>query len=570
MKRTILFLILLISLGSCNRTDTVSLGSFLEGNVIDDDATLAFRRAIEYCRDHHIKVLEIPEGEYQIYPDLAFERYEFVTNNSADLKRILIDLDGMKDFELKGKNARLMLHGYVSAISVRNSKNIIIGGLSIDYARTFHSEGKITNAGHNTLDLEFSDAYPYRISNGDLHFCDERGAYYPVSHLLEFNATRREPEFRAKDYWLNNETLLAEQLPNGNVRIYCEDLTGKVGNILLLGPAHRLCPAVFIDHSENVLICNMNIYHCGGMGVVAQMTNNIELNQVHVLPAPNSDRVISITADATHFTHCGGYVKMIDCEFFNQVDDATNIHGMYGIIKQIVAPGRVRVFFPHEQQYGLNVLEPDVEVEILTQRNLITHTECRVKEMERLNKEWYEITLNGDLSKVKTGDLITRMQYPEVLIKNCRMGNNRARGFLLGSRKHTVVEDCYFHTPGTAILFEGDGYYWYEQAGVRDVIIRNNTFDKCMYGAKTWGAAVIATGNGPKEDRTRSAYNRNIIIEDNNFILIDSRLLNIYSTDNCVVQNNKTSCSDEYPVLPVLSSGSLYVTDESTNIRIKE
>ncbi len=45
---------------------------------------------------------------------------------------------------------------------------------------------------------------------------------------------------------------------------------------------------------------------------------------------------------------------MIDCEFFNQIDDATNIHGMYGIVKQVTGPSRLRVFFPHEQQYGLD------------------------------------------------------------------------------------------------------------------------------------------------------------------------------------------------------------------------
>lgn len=129
--------------------------------------------------------------------------------------------------------------------------------------------------------------------------------------------------------------------------------------------------------------------------------------------------------------------------------------------------------------------------------------------MERLNKEWYEVTFDGDLSQIAVGDLITRTCYPEVLIRNCRMGNNRARGLLLGSRKKTVVEGCYFHTPGAAILFEGDGYYWYEQAGVRDVEIRNCVFDNCLYGAATWGDAIIATGNGPKHDRERSRYHRN-------------------------------------------------------------
>jgi hypothetical protein len=126
------------------------------------------------------------------------------------------------------------------------------------------------------------------------------------------------------------------------------------------------------------------------------------------------------------------------------------------------------------------------------------------------------------------------------------MGNNRARGLLLGSRAKTIVEDCYFHIPGAAILFEGDGYYWFEQAGVRDVIIRNNTFDNCNYGYFQWGKACIATGNGPRENKLESRYNRNIVIENNLFRSFDPRILNFVSTDSCLFVNNKIERTNDY------------------------
>lgn len=534
--------------GGCGApAESVSLADFIEENRIGNDATLAFRRAVEYCRQHRVRELVVPAGTYDVYPDLAFEKYEYVTNNSAGLKRLLFDLDGIEDFTLRGEGAYLVLHGYVSAFSVVHCTNVTIRGFTVDYARTFHSEGTITGVGENYLDLRFSGAYPYRIVNGDLHFYDEAGAEYPVSHLLEFDVVRREPAFHARDYWLRNKTVPAEQLPNGDVRIFHPGLTGKAGNILVLGPAHRMCPGVAIDRSRSILIEDLTLHHCGGMGVVAQMSSDIELDGVRIVTAPESDRVISITADATHFTHCDGYVRMIGCEFFNQIDDATNIHGMYGIVKQVTGPSRLRVFFPHEQQYGLDVLESGVEAEILAQRSLITHTTGRITSMERLNKEWYEVTFDGDLSQLAVGDLITRTCYPEVLIRNCRMGNNRARGLLLGSRKKTVVEDCYFHTPGAAILFEGDGYYWYEQAGVRDVEIRHCVFDDCLYGAATWGDAVIATGNGPKHDREQSRYHRNIRVEGNTFRGFDPRIVNLYCVDGFVfTRDNAIEYTDDY------------------------
>ncbi len=96
------------------------------------------------------------------------------------------------------------------------------------------------------------------------------------------------------------------------------------------------------------------------------------------------------------------------------------------------------------------------------------------------------------------------------------MSGNRARGLLLGSRGRIVIERNYFHIAGAAVLFEGDGNYWFEQSGVRDVSIRDNVFENCNYGSLGWGNACIAVGSGIPE-RRQSRYHRNIRIENNVF-----------------------------------------------------
>ena len=53
--------------------------------------------------------------------------------------------------------------------------------------------------------------------------------------------------------------------------------------------------------------------------------------------------MISITADATHYVNCGGYIRMIDCTFENQKDDATNIHGLYMAVEKVGGPDRKSV-----------------------------------------------------------------------------------------------------------------------------------------------------------------------------------------------------------------------------------
>lgn len=556
-------------LGGCElpRGGTIYLNDYLEKYSVGDDATMAFRVALEDCKKQYAEKLVIGEGTYNLYPELATEKYTYVTNNSAGLKRFAFDVSHMDNFTIDGSGALLMLHGYISAFTIDTCRNVTVENLKIDYARTFHSEGKIVNAGEGWLDLKFPDDYVFEIRNGDLHFSDTLGNDYPFSHLLEINSERKEPEFMASDYWLTDNTIPAELQPDSTVRIFKKNLVGKLGNVMLLGPAHRLCPAFAINESHGVTLRNVDIYHCGGMGVVAQHSSDIELNGVNIDLSPGSERMISITADATHFTHCEGYVRMINCRFFNQIDDATNIHGMYGIVKKILSPDKIRVFFPHDQQYGLDILRPGREAEMLRQMSLITYDTIMVKDVKRLNKEWYEVTFDKSISsEAKEGDLITEMSYPEVLIKGCSMGNNRARGLLLGSRKPTVIEDCYFHVPGSPIYFEGDGYYWYEQAGVRDVVIRNNHFDNCNYGYRNWGSACIATGSGPREDRKESLYNRNILIEGNTFTISDPRILNLYSADGVVFRNNKIEKSDAYDY--VLPETRAFVTDDCGSVTI--
>jgi hypothetical protein len=188
-------------------------------------------------------------------------------------------------------------------------------------------------------------------------------------------------------------------------------------------------------------------------------------------------------------------------------------------------------------------------MEFVSHESLITYGEAKVSSVVKLNKEFTEISFAGKLpEEVKLKDVIASIDaYPEVLIKGCTMRNNRARGLLLGSRNKTVIEDNYFHIPGSAILFEGDGTYWYEQAGVRDVVIRNNIFENCMYGSPTWGTAIISTGSGIRNDMENSRYNRNITVEGNLFRGFDPRLVNLYCVDGFVFRNNTIEKTNDYP-----------------------
>jgi hypothetical protein len=303
------------------------------------------------------------------------------------------------------------------------------------------------------------------------------------------------------------------------------------------------------------------------MGVIAQRSRDILLEKVQVKPSPNSDRVVSTTADATHFANCTGNLSMIDCVFLNQQDDATNIHGIYVRADRKLGNNTILVKLVHPQQYGFDFIIEGQKLELVDRKSLVTYKTLTVKSVNRINSEYTKVEFTEPLpAEFKTADLLAAVEYPNVLIKNCTMGGNRARGILLGSRGKILIEGNTFHVGGAAILFEGDVRYWFEQAGVRNLEVRNNLFNNCNYGV--WGNALIQVNAGIDENfRVTSRYNKNIVIENNEIRSFDPRILNIFSVDNLIFRNNKVFKSTDYPVQNV--NDPPFVVTNSSNVHIE-
>lgn len=549
----------------------VRLADYLQDVQSDQDATPAFRAAIEACRQQGATRLVIGPGTYRLFPNLAEEKYLFVSNNDPSLKRILFNLSGMHNLEIDGEGALLLFSGYITPFLFDKSQHISVKNLSIDYTRTFHTEGTIVASGPGWVDLSIPAAFPYRVTNGRMEGCDAYGNSYPFVNMLEFDAVLREPALYASDYWLPSDSTPIEERPDGSVRVFGNQLKGTVGNTMVLGASKRLCPGFVVSDSQDIKLTDVNIYHCGGMGVIAQRSRDITLTNVNVVPAPNSGRMISITADATHFSNCGGDIQIINCTFTNQKDDATNIHGIYAAVTQIdTASNSILVKLMHDAQWGFDFIQPGNTLEFVNQANLITFHEGVVKHVQRLNKEYTRVEMEAALpTSLAIGNAVAVIDtYPNVLIKGCRFEKNRARGLLLGSRGHIVIEDNFFHIAGAAILLEGDARYWYEQSGVRDLIIRNNVFENGNYGYFNWGRACISVGTG-MDQREGSRYHRNLTITGNTFRVFDPRILNLYCTDSVSFKGNTIERTTAYSLNPKLVDAPAFVQDNCAHVSIE-
>jgi hypothetical protein len=308
------------------------------------------------------------------------------------------------------------------------------------------------------------------------------------------------------------------------------------------------------------------------MGVIAQRSADLFVHRMKVTPPPGGARIVSTTADATHFVNCKGKIELVDCLFEQQKDDATNVHGLYAKIVEILAPNRFEVALVHPQQAGIDFIQPGTRLELNDGPSLREEGFATVKSVERLNKHRTIVTIEGSLpASVIVGDSIADADAntAEFLMRGCVMRGNRARGILLGSRGPMVVEGNTFHIPGAAILFEGDSRFWFEQAGVRDVVIRGNTFDNCNFGV--WGTGCIQVGSGIAEEyRETSRYNRNIRIENNLFRAFSMLpLLSIYSVDGLTFTGNRLERTKAYPA-PEGGEWNMFNIIDSDNVKVED
>lgn len=560
--------------------DMAAFGAKADGS----DTTPSVRAALDEARRSKATKLTFPPGRYDFWPENATEQYLFISNNDEGLKRIAFPLKGLAGLEIDGGGATFIFHGPLVPFQIEDSKSVTLKNFSFDFSRPFHSEGRVLAVTGEHVDLEFSSEFPYEIRNGVLVFTDGAKSMapattvtsgevlYPYGSLLAFDPHKRETAFMAKDHYQLGEGVAASEIAPNQVRLMIRNASAKPGNIFVFGAEKRGSPGIVISDSSDVHLSDMKIHHCGGMGVIAQRSADLFLKKIQVTPPPGGRRIVSLTADATHFVNCRGRIEMEDCLFEQQKDDATNIHGLYAKITRILSPTRIEVRMIHPQQAGVDFVKPGTRLELTDGPSLKEDGFAVAKTVERINKQSTIIETEGPLpANVSVGDSIADADAntADVLIKNCVIRGNRARGILLGSRGKMVIEDNTFHTPGAAILFEGDARFWFEQAGVRDVVIRGNTFDNCNYGV--WGTACIQVGSGIADEfKSTSRYNKNIRIENNLFRAFSNLpLLSIYSVDGLTFTGNQLERTRAYPA-PDAGEWEMFMITDSDNVKIEE
>jgi len=540
----------------------------------EGDMTLVVRKALESVKDKEV-VLIFEKGKYFFRPDYAIGKYCAITNHDNGFKNIIFPLEDFKSVEIQGNGAEFIFHGQIMPFKFDNCQKITMSNLTMDWDIPFVFQSKVlvVNEKEQWIDvLPFKDGYSWKLQKGQLKFPNIDGfTYNKLGSTLSFDEKEKRVTHGALDHTINIARI--EKRPKGVLRIH--DKFRKfppVGSILNSKGGkgeNRYAPTIQVQSSKNVHFDGVVIHHALGMGFLFERTDGITISKSGVYLRKGTTRVVSSTADATHFANCKGDILIENCRFENMLDDGTNVHGTYVEVNKIIDNQTAMIEIKHFQQSGFKFAEAGDEVWFIHQPNPQRKTTNTVKEVTTLNERFVILKFNKELPEsLKQGDIIENKTWnPSFTMRGCTIQNHRARNIVLKTPKKILIENNQFSSMMAAIFFRGETYYWFESGGVEDVLIRNNNFEYCAYSGNDQAVLYITPRLGKTFDQTQF-FDRNIRFEDNTITNFNNRIVIADRVDGLTISGN-TIIETKSPEKPLINpEAALFTLTHCKDVKI--
>ena len=532
-------------------------------------------------------ILRFPEGRYDFHEKGATLREYYISNHDQDQPKIVgMALENMKNLTLDGQGSQFIFHGRMLPIALLYSENCTLTNFSIDFENPHIAQIKIIeNKPKTGITFEPAPWVNYRITSDSVF--EAYGNSWKLRHswAIAFEGDTKHLVYNTSD--IACPTKGARQVAPQRINAPgWKDARLIPGTVVAMRGWGRPTPGIFLSHDVNSTLENVKVHYAEGMGLLAQLCENITLEKFDVcLKGENDSRYFTTQADATHFSGCKG--KIISCNglYEGMMDDAINVHGTYlKVIKRVddhTLVGR----YMHDQSWGFEWGQSGDDVqfvqsstmELVGTQNKITTIRPHDKDQVNGAREFI-ITFNDVLDpsiSEKSGFGIENLTWtPEVLFAGNVIRNNRARGTLFSTPRKTVIENNLFdHTSGTAILLCGDCNGWFETGACRNVLIRKNRFINALTNMFQFTNAVISIYPEIPDLKNQQKYfhggpEGGIVIEENEFDTFDAPILYAKSVDGLVFRNNIIKKNTMYK--PFHRNQNRFWLERVTNVKIAE
>ena len=532
-------------------------------------------------------ILRFPEGRYEFHEKGAAVREYYISNHDqTNPKKVGIALEDMKNLTLDGQGSEFVFHGRMLPVSLLRSENCLLKNFSIDFENPHIAQVKIVeNDPQDGIVFEPAPWVDYRIAKDSIFEAYGEGWTMRHSWGIAFDGDTKHLVYNTSDIGCPTKGA-SEVAPR---RIHApgwKDARLVPGTVVAMRGWGRPTPGIFLSHDVNTTIENVKVHYAEGMGLLAQLCENITLEKFGVCLKGDADpRYFTTQADATHFSGCKG--KIVSCNgwYEGRMDDAINVHGTYlKVVKRVVDRTLVGRYM-HGQSWGFEWGCPGDEVQFIRSNTMeLVGKQNKIISIRPYDKEQTEgareflITFQEPVDQVineQSGFGIENLTWtPEVLFSGNVIRNNRARGSLFSTPRKTIVENNLFdHTSGAAILLCGDCNGWFETGACRHVIIRKNRFVNALTNLFQFTNAVISIYPEIPDLKGQQQYfhggpEGGIVIEDNEFETFDAPILYAKSVDGLVFRNNTIKLNTEYK--PFHPNRNRFWLERVTNVTIAE
>lgn len=532
-------------------------------------------------------ILRFPEGRYEFHEKGAAVREYYISNHDqTNPKKVGIALEDMKNLTLDGQGSEFVFHGRMLPVSLLRSENCLLKNFSIDFENPHIAQVKIVeNDPQDGIVFEPAPWVDYRIAKDSIFEAYGEGWTMRHSWGIAFDGDTKHLVYNTSDIGCPTKGA-SEVAPR---RIHApgwKDARLVPGTVVAMRGWGRPTPGIFLSHDVNTTIENVKVHYAEGMGLLAQLCENITLEKFGVCLKGDADpRYFTTQADATHFSGCKG--KIVSCNglYEGMMDDAINVHGTYLKVVKRVDDRTLVGRYMHGQSWGFEWGCPGDEVQFIRSNTMeLVGKQNKIISIRPYDKEQTEgareflITFQEPVDQVineQSGFGIENLTWtPEVLFSGNVIRNNRARGSLFSTPRKTIVENNLFdHTSGAAILLCGDCNGWFETGACRHVIIRKNRFVNALTNLFQFTNAVISIYPEIPDLRGQQQYfhggpEGGIVIEDNEFETFDAPILYAKSVDGLVFRNNTIKLNTEYK--PFHPNRNRFWLERVTNVTIAE
>ena len=489
----------------------------------NEDNYSAFQCALDYCARHPGTKLVIDKGKY----------YFRATDG--------LDANSCTDLLIEGNDATFIFSSTGYKFFIRNSDCVEIRNLNIDWNWDESPLASVVTIANSNLE---NDSLDIVFKNPE--HCDDSICLSAITQCDPESYTFGAKYSSKENYLYQDSTSIksVQKVSGDTLRVTHNGCLDGFENGETYILRHYVYDGTIFsvrDYSKNVTFDNVNIYASAGMAYICEGNSShfqIINCYIGINPAYKDKRCVSLTADAIHIVNTNGCFNISGCDISGMGDDCINVHDGLGYVSAVNGNTLVLIASAMRLEAGDTLVFKNDKFE----NTELTAKIVSVKALEGITKEVVVENLPEGVTAGWTA-YNTECNSSNYVISNNYFHENRARGLLLQSSNGLCENNRFYKTMAQAIkvVMDIEPTRWQEGTGVDNLIIRNNTFEKCNYS--DWGS-VIEIGTNIAGRSAETAVFTNVEICSNSFMDIPSTLMRVDNVNGLAFTENTVDTGD--------------------------